>query len=103
MGQQVSNGGASGPGRLVELDDLVVDGGQDRQRGGELGHRRPAVGSIEIAVARGDAVGADERRRGMVRTSRVDGRQGGRKGGGHVAPMLGADATVRHGTDAKQF
>src|SRR5690348_16035542 len=47
VGEQVAQGGAGRPGRLVELDLAALDGGEHGQGGDELGDRGPGVRPVD--------------------------------------------------------
>ena len=77
-----------GPAELVEVDEAVVDSGQDGDRRRELRHRCPPEASLRVAVLGKDAVRPDERRGGMVGSPAVDRCEGAVDVGCHVARML---------------
>ena len=68
----MAKGRAGRAGRLVEVDDALVDGGQHRERGNELRDRGPAEAVVVGPVAREDAIGPDDGRGGVGRAPRVD-------------------------------
>ena len=70
--EQMANGRAIGAGRVVEVDDALLDCDEGRERRRELRHRGPAKDVLGGTVLRGDTVGPHDGRRGVRRLPVVD-------------------------------
>ncbi len=72
MGEQMSDGRAGRPSRIVEPDDALVERHERADGTRELGHRRPGKVAVELAVDGLDASRRDERDRGVGARPKLD-------------------------------